>query len=112
MVRATLGKIEEGGGGPERMVCVTGYGRPGTTIVVPGLPLGNGEPIERVGIRSALGLSDYSVEAYAALVAGELSVRVVLSPAGAPTPPHPDVVTVDVIPLPSPVLQRFRPAPG
>ena len=96
----------------ERFRAALDAARPGTTIVVPGLPLGNGEPIERVGIRSALGLSDYSVEAYAALVAGELSVRVVLSPGGAPTPPHPDVVTVDVIPLPSPVLQRFRPASG
>ena len=86
--------------------------RPGTTIVVPDLPLGSGEPIERVGIRSALCLSDYSVEAYAALVAAELPIRVVLSPGGTPTPPFHDVITIDVIPLPSPVLQRPHPAPG
>jgi hypothetical protein len=85
---------------------------PGTTIVVPDLPLGTGEPMERVGIRSALCLSDYSVEAYAALVAAELPVRVMLRPDGTSTPPLPDVVTVDVIPLPSPVLRRPDPASG
>ena len=80
--------------------------------MVSDLPLGTGQPIERVGIRSALCLSDYSVEAYAALVAAELPVRVMLSPDGTPTAPLPDVVTVDVTPLPGPVLRRPGPAPG
>jgi hypothetical protein len=82
---------------------------PGTTVVVPSLPLGTGIPLERVGIRSALCLSDYSVQAYAELAFPELSVRVVLQTGSVPTPPTPGTVTVDAIPLPSPVL---TPPPG
>jgi hypothetical protein len=76
---------------------------PGTTLVVPGLPLGTGVPLERVGVRSALCLSEYSVQAYAELVFPDLPVRFRLHTGGAATPPTPGVVTVDAVPLPSPV---------
>ncbi len=77
---------------------------PGTTLVVPGLPLGSGVPLERVGVRSALCLSDYSVQAYAELVFPDLPVRVLLRTGGMATPPTPGVVTIDAVPLPSPAL--------
>jgi hypothetical protein len=70
------------------------------------VPLGTGTPLERVGIRSALCLADYSVAAYAELVFPERSVRVVLHRGGPPTAPTAGAVTVDATPLPSPVLQR------
>ena len=57
-----------------------------------------------MGVRSALCLSDYSVQAYAELVFPDLPVRVLLRTGGAATPPTPGVVTVDAVPLPSPVL--------
>ena len=40
---------------------------PGDVRSVPGLPLGLATPLERVGVRSAIGLADYSVEAWAEL---------------------------------------------
>jgi hypothetical protein len=83
--------------------------RPGVTLTVPGLPLGTGAPLERVGVRSALCLTDYSVAAWAELAHPELRVRVVLHTEGPPTPPRPGVVTVDAVPLPGPVLSGGAP---
>jgi hypothetical protein len=77
---------------------------PGTTIAVPGLPLGEAKPIGEVGIRSALCLADYSVQAWAELALPGRPVRVVMRAEPPPTPPQPGVITVDVAPLPSPVL--------
>jgi hypothetical protein len=78
--------------------------QPGATLTVPGLPLGTGAPLERVGVRSALCLADYSVAAWAELAHPGLPVRVVLHTQGPPTPPRPGTVTIDAVPLPSPVL--------
>jgi hypothetical protein len=88
----------------ERLRASVAAATPGTTLRVSGLPLGTGVPLERVGVRSALCLSDYSVQAYAELVFPDLPVRVLLRTGGAATPPTPGVVTVDAVPLPSPVL--------
>jgi hypothetical protein len=77
----------------------------GTTVAVAELPLGTGAPLERVGVRSALGLADYSVAAWAELALPERPLRVVLHAGGEPTPPTPGLVTVDAIPLPSPALR-------
>jgi hypothetical protein len=88
----------------ERFRASVAVATPGTTLVVPGLPLGTGVPLERVGVRSALCLSDYSVQAYAELVFPDLPVRVLLRTGGAATPPTPGVVTIDAVPLPSPAL--------
>jgi len=88
----------------ERFRASVAAATPGTTRVVPGLPLGTGVPLESQGVRSALCLSDYSVQAYAELVFPHVPVRVLLSTGAAATPPTPGVVTVDAVPLPSPVL--------
>jgi hypothetical protein len=82
----------------------------GTTIRVEGLPLGWGTPLERVGIRSALCMSDYSVESWAELVFPNRSVRArLLTPSDStPSSPTPGVVQLDLVPLPSPVIQRLR----
>ena len=82
---------------------------PGTTLVVEGLPLGEAKPLEQVGIRSALGISDYGVQAWAELRFPEQPVRVVLRTGPAPAPAAPGVVTVDAVPLPSPVLRAGPP---
>jgi len=93
----------------ERLRVSVAGAAPGTTVLLPGLPLGTGVPLERVGVRSALCLSDYSVQAYAELAFPGLPVRVLLRTAGAATPPTPGVVTVDVVPLPSPALRLPQP---
>ena len=74
--------------------------RPGDVVHVEGLPLGAGAPIERVGIRSALGLADYSVAAYAELAFPGRAVRIVLPDEPDPPPTSGDAVTVRVTLLP------------
>jgi hypothetical protein len=88
----------------ERFRASVAAATPGTTLLVPGLPLGTGVPLESQGVRSALCLSDYSVQAYAELIFPGLPVRVRLRTGRTATPPTPGVVTVDAVPLPSPVL--------
>ena len=78
---------------------------PGVTIAVPGLPLGEAKPIDEVGIRSALGLTDYSVQAYAELALPDRPVRVVIRTEPGSTPPAPGLVTVDVAPIPGPLFR-------
>jgi hypothetical protein len=77
---------------------------PGTTIAVPGLPLGDAKPIGEVGIRSALGMSDYSVQAWAELALPDRPLRVVIDAKPQPSPPTPGVLTVDTVPLPGPLF--------
>ena len=84
---------------------------PGTTIRVEALPLGTGAPLEQVGIRSALGMTDYSVAAWAELALPERAVRVRLHTGGPPTAPLPGVISVDAVPLPSPALRLLPEAP-
>ena len=84
---------------------------PGTTLRVDALPLGTGAPLERVGIRSALGMTDYSVEAWAELALPGQAVRVRLHTGGPPTAPLPGVITVDAVPLPSPALRLLPESP-
>ena len=74
--------------------------QPGDVVYVEGLPVGSGTPIERVGIRSALGLADYSVDAYAELAFPGRAVRVMLADDPDPPPASGDAVTVWVTPLP------------
>ncbi|HJO24790.1 MAG: hypothetical protein QF890_01155 [Myxococcota bacterium] len=74
--------------------------QPGDVVSVEGLPLGFGAPIERIGIRSALGLTDYSVAAYAELTVPGRIVRVVLQDTVDSTPASGETVTVRVTPLP------------
>ncbi len=85
---------------------------PGSTVQVPALPLGTGAPLERVGVRSALCLTDYSAEAWAELALPGRRVRVRLYTGGPPSPAEPGVVTVDAVPLPSPALGEPRGAPS
>jgi len=82
---------------------------PGTTLAVEGLPLGEAKPRDEVGIRSALGISDYGAQAWAELRFPSQPVRVVLHLGPPPTPPTPGVVTIDAVPLPSPVLRAGAP---
>jgi len=82
---------------------------PGAVLLAEGLPLGEAKPLEEVGIRSALGISDYGVAAWAELQLPAQPVRVVLRTGPAPPAPAPGVVTVDAIPLPSPVLRAGPP---
>jgi hypothetical protein len=77
---------------------------PGTTIAVPGLPLGEAKPVGEVGMRSALGMSDYSVQAWAELALPSHPLRVVIAVPPQRTPPTPGIVTVDAIPLPGPLF--------
>lgn len=69
---------------------------PGDVITLGELPMGAGAPIQRVGIRSALGLSDYSLSAYAELIAPDLAVRVVPALPSAPATGAEGVVTIQV----------------
>jgi hypothetical protein len=93
----------------DRFRSAVSQAEPGSVVRVDALPLGTGAPLERVGVRSALCLTDYSVAAYAELALPGRPVSVQLHTGGPPTPPHAGVVTVDAVPLPSPALRR---APG
>jgi hypothetical protein len=77
---------------------------PGTTIEVPGLPLGEAKPIYEVGIRSAHGLADYSAQAWAEIALPERRVRVAIPTGPRPTPSTPGLVTVDAAPIPGPLF--------
>lgn len=89
----------------ERYRSAVSAAAPGSTVSVPALPLGTGAPLERVGVRSALCLADYSVAAWSELALPQRPVHVRLHTGGPPTPPSPGVVSVDAVPLPSPALR-------
>jgi hypothetical protein len=70
--------------------------RPGDSLRVPGIPLGVATPLDRVGVRSALGLAEYSVEAWAALAVPGPPVVVTRLDGGAPSPPpRPDAIRIE-----------------
>ncbi len=74
---------------------------PGDARSVPGIPLGVATPLDRVGVRSALGLAEYSVEAWAALVVPGPPIVVARLDAGAPSPPpRPDAILIETTPDP------------
>ncbi len=87
-----------------RLAAAVPAAEPGTTIAVPGLPLGEAKPIGEVGIRSALCLADYSVQAWAELALPEHRIRVVIPSREPSAPPQPGVVTVEALPLPGPLF--------
>jgi hypothetical protein len=69
---------------------------PGDTRRVPGIPLGIATPHDRVGVRSALGLAEYSVEAWGALaVPGSPIVVTRLDGAAPGPPPRPDAIRIE-----------------
>jgi hypothetical protein len=72
---------------------------PGEARSVPGLPLGVATPLDRVGVRSALGLAEYSVEAWAALVLPDPPIVVARLDRAAP-PPRPDAIRIETSPDP------------
>jgi len=71
---------------------------PGDVRSVPGLPLGLATPLERVGVRSAIGLADYSVEAWAELSLPAPRLVVVLGDGSRRSAPRPDAVVIDTTP--------------
>ena len=71
---------------------------PGDVRDVPGLPLGLAAPLERVGVRSAIGLADYSVEAWAELALAGPKLVVVIGDGARRSPPRSDAVVIDTTP--------------
>ena len=70
--------------------------RPGDSRTVPGIPLGVATPLERVGVRSALGLAEYSVEAWAVLAVPGPPLLVTRLDGAAPSPPpRPDAIRIE-----------------
>jgi hypothetical protein len=70
--------------------------RPGDSRTVPGIPLGVATPLDRVGVRSALGLAEYSVEAWAALAVPGPPLLVTRLDGAAPSPPpRPDAIRIE-----------------
>ena len=70
--------------------------RRATSRSVPGIPLGVATPLDRVGVRSALGLAEYSVEAWAELaVPGPPIVVTRLDGAAPSPPPRPDAIRIE-----------------
>ncbi len=82
----------------ERVREATRGATPGDVRSVPGLPLGRATPLERVGVRSAIGLADYSVEAWAELALPGPRLVVVLGDGTRRSPPRNDAVVIDTTP--------------
>jgi hypothetical protein len=72
---------------------------PGQSLEVPGLPLGVATPMNQVGVRSALGLAEYSVEAWAELVLPGQPIVVTRRSAAAGPPPR-DAIRIETTPDP------------
>jgi hypothetical protein len=69
---------------------------PGDSRSVPGIPLGVGTPLDRVGVRSALGLAEYSVEAWAELAVPGQPIAVIRLDGPAPSqPPRSDAIRIE-----------------
>jgi hypothetical protein len=83
-----------------RVQAAVQHAAPGDVRSVPGIPLGIAAPLERVGVRSALGLSEYSVEAWAGLMAGWPPIVVARVGVAPPIPPRPDAIRIETIPDP------------
>ncbi len=71
---------------------------PGVVLSVPGLPLGLATPLERVGVRDAIGIADYSVEAWAELALAGPRLVVVLGDGTRRSPPRRDAIVIDTTP--------------
>jgi len=84
----------------QRVQAAVEHAAPGDVRSVPGIPLGIATPLDRVGVRSALGLAEYSVEAWAALVAPRAPVVVTRLPADSPRLPHPEAILIETTPDP------------
>jgi len=82
----------------ERVRETAGRATPGDVRSVPGLPLGLATPLDRVGVRSAIGLADYSVEAWAELVLPAPRLVVVLGDGSRRSAPRSDAVVIDTTP--------------
>ena len=91
----------------ERFDAAVATAGPGAQIEVHALPLGTGSALERIGVRSALGLMDYSVAAYAELRHPGRDIRVALSGA-APPPASGSSITVILQPAPGPMADALR----
>jgi hypothetical protein len=73
---------------------------PGQSLEVPGLPLGVATPLNEVGVRSAMGLAEYSVEAWAELaLPGQPIVVTRLDGAAGPPPPS-NAIRIETSPDP------------
>jgi hypothetical protein len=72
---------------------------PGQSLEVPGLPLGVATPLNEIGVRSALGLADYSVEAWAELVLPDQPIEVTRRN-GAARPPRSGAIRIVTSPDP------------
>jgi hypothetical protein len=68
---------------------------PGAVRSVPDLPVGLASPLERVGVRSALGLAPYSVEAWAALALEGPPLFVVVADAARPAAARADGIVIE-----------------
>jgi len=84
-----------------RVQAAVEHAAPGDVRSVPGIPLGVATPLDRVGVRSALGLAEYSVEAWAELaVPGPAIVVTRLGGAVASPPPRLDAILIETTPDP------------
>jgi hypothetical protein len=84
----------------QRVQAALQHAAPGDVRSVPGIPLGIATPLERVGVRSALGLAEYSVEAWAALAAPGRPVAVTLRKGASPPAPRPETILIETTPDP------------
>jgi hypothetical protein len=73
---------------------------PGQSLEVPGIPLGVATPLDQVGVRSAMGLAEYSVEAWAELVLPEQPIAVTRLNGAAEPPTRPDAIRIRTSPDP------------
>jgi hypothetical protein len=82
----------------ERVRAAVEHAAPGDARYLPGLPLGVATPLDRVGVRSALGLAEYSVEAWAELVVPGTPIVVTRLGGAPPSPPRPDAIRIETTP--------------
>jgi hypothetical protein len=74
--------------------------RAGDVLAVPGIPFGLATPLGRVGVRSALGLAEYSVEAWAELALPGPPLRVRISDGARAGAPIEGAIAIDTTPDP------------
>jgi hypothetical protein len=84
----------------ERVRAAVRDAAPGDVRSVSGIPLGIAAPLERVGVRSALGIAEYSVEAWAELTAPDRRVVVVRSDGRPTSRARPDAIVIETTPDP------------
>jgi hypothetical protein len=74
--------------------------RAGDVLAVPGIPLGLATPLGRVGVRSAMGLAEYSVEAWAELALPGPPLRVRIAEGAHAGAPVDGAIAIDTTPDP------------